>query len=423
MSKNEMKDLSGQSDVFATPLSFEEIKEKSDKYLLGNYRRQPIAFYFGQGEYLYDTSNKRYIDFFSGIAVTNLGHGEADITEAIRDQADRIIHTSNHYYNQEQALLAEALIEHSFPGKVYLCNSGTEANEAAIKLARRHGQKTDASIIVSLYNGFHGRSTGAMAMTGQSKIHEGFGPLMPGFEFIDANDTGALSSIFERKSDDICALILELIQGEGGIHPLDQEFVQMARKLTKENDALLILDEIQTGMGRTGKLFAYEHYNIVPDAMTLAKALGSGFPIGALIIGEKYEGLLETGMHGSTFGGNHLGARVAFETLKTIMTREILDHTNALSEYFFRRLNLLKTGCKRIKEVRGLGLHIGIELNDSGADVVELAREKGLIINCTAGNVIRIMPPLIVSLDVAAEGLDILSSILVDEKADAGPIS
>lgn len=410
-----------QTEHFAEPLSFEEIKEKSDKYLLGNYKRQPVAFYFGQGEYLYDTNNKQYIDFLSGISVVNLGHGEADIIEAIREQSDRIIHSSNLYYNQEQALLAEVLIEHMFPGKVFFCNSGTEANEAAIKLLRRHGQEKGASRILTLNNSFHGRTTGAMAATGQEKIKSGFGPLMPGFDTIDANDLSALEEYFDQYGDDICGIIAEPVQGEGGIVPLDQEYVNLLRKVTKETNSLLVFDEIQTGIGRTGKLFAYEHFSVHPDAVTLAKALGSGIPVGALIIAEEYTDLLQAGMHGSTFGGNHLASRVAYETIKIIMSREILNHVNALSEYFFRRLGLLKTASSRIQDIRGLGLHIGVVLNNDGNDIVEKARQAGLIINCTAGNVIRIMPPLTTSLEVAAEGLSILERLLSDSGTQLKP--
>ncbi|MCB1170106.1 MAG: aspartate aminotransferase family protein [Leptospiraceae bacterium] len=402
-----------QESDFTKPLSLEEIQEKSDKYLLGTYRRAPKAFYFGQGEYLYDSENNAYLDFLCGISVTNLGHGEADLIEAIRDQADRIMHTSNLFYNQEQALLAEALIEHSFPGKVFLCNSGTEANEAALKLARRNGENMSGTpVILALENSFHGRTTGAMALTGQDKIRTGFGPLIDGVHHIPANDMEALEAAFEQYEGRISGMIMELVQGEGGIQPMSQDFVSRARELTQSSNALLILDEIQTGIGRTGKLFAYEHYKIRPDAMTLAKALGGGLPIGAMVVAEEFTELLQPGMHGSTFGGNHVVARAAYENLRIIVGREVLKNAEGLSEYFFRRLKLLQESCPLVQDVRGIGLHIGVELNDHGPDVVRRCLEEKLLINCTAGHVIRIMPPLNLSLDSAAEGLDIFEKVV-----------
>lgn len=407
------ENIEQQESDFTKPLSLEEIREKTDKYLLGTYRRAPVAFYFGQGEYLYDSENNAYLDFLCGISVTNLGHGEADLIEAVRDQADRVMHTSNLFYNQEQALLAEALVEHSFPGKVFLCNSGTEANEAALKLARRNGKSiSDTPVILALENSFHGRTTGAMALTGQEKIRQGFGPLLEGMVHIPPNDMEALESAFDQYEGRISGMIMELVQGEGGIQPMDQEFVSRARELTKAHKALLILDEIQTGMGRTAKLFAYEHYRIQPDAMTLAKALGGGLPIGAMIVAEEYSHLLEAGMHGSTFGGNHVVARAAYENLRIIMGREVLKNAEGLSDFFFRRLRLLQQECSLVKDVRGIGLHIGVELNDHGPEVVRRCLEEKLLVNCTAGHVIRIMPPLNLGLDSASEGLDIFERVV-----------
>ncbi|MCE9597480.1 MAG: aspartate aminotransferase family protein [Spirochaetia bacterium] len=402
---------------FSQPLSFEEIKEKSDKFLVNNIKRAPVAFYFGQGEYLYDTNNKRYLDFLSGVAVTSLGHGDADFVEALREQSDRVIHTSNLFYNQELALLAEALVTYSFPGRAFLCNSGTEANEAAFKLARLHGQKKgNANRIVTLENSFHGRTVAGMSMTGQAKIHKGFGPLLDHMHYIAPNDVDMLEKEIDQNGHEICALVLELVQGEGGVKPLDLEYVRLARKLTQENDILLILDEIQTGMGRTGKLFAYEHFGIIPDAITLAKALGNGFPVGAMIIAEKHCDLIHPGIHGTTFGGNHLAARVAYETLKIIVTRDLLDNVVALSDYFFRRLQAAQIAIPVIKEVRGMGLHIGIELDRPGAAVVDTCRDRGLLVNCTNETTIRLVPPLNISLESAADGLEILEGVLRELK-------
>ncbi len=398
---------------FFRALSLDEIKAKTEKYLLGVYARPlKVAFHFGQGEYLYDAENRRYLDFHCGISVTNLGHSDADIVEAIRDQADRLIHTSNLAFNQEQALLAEAIINYSFPGRVFFTNSGTEASEAAFKLARSYGARArdGATRIVTLENSFHGRSTAGMSMTGQAKIQQGFGPLLNDMAYIPRNEIALLEREFDQNGESICAFFFEPVQGEGGIHVMSKEFVRAAYDLCREYNVIFICDEVQTGMGRTGKLWCYEHYGVVPDAMTLAKSLGSGLPIGALVIGEKYAEHLGPGQHGSTFGGNHLAARVAFETLKILVTRDILANVPALSEYIFGRLASLQDRFAFITEVRGLGLHIGVELDRPGALLVDLCLKHGLVVNCTAGNVIRIMPPLNISLERAAEGMDLFEA-------------
>ena len=400
---------------FNNPLPLELIKAKAQKYVLGTYRPADVAFFFGQGEYLYDTNSKQYIDFLCGIAVTNLGHGEADIIEAIREQADRLLHTSNLYYNQEQALLAEAIVENSFPGKVFFCNSGTEANEAAFKLARRHGQeKGDAVRILTLDGSFHGRTTAAMSMTGQEKVRQGFGPIIEHITHITPDDSDQLEKVIGEDGGGICALVMELVQGEGGVRPLDKDFVKSARELTDEHNILLIIDEIQTGFGRTAKLFAHEHYEIIPDAITMAKGMANGFPIGGMLVREPFVDLLGPGTHGSTFGGNHLAARIAYETLRVIMGRELLSSAEALSDFFFARLRAVQNTMPMIKEVRGLGLHIGVVLDRPAGPVVDLCLERGLIVNATADTVIRIMPPLTMSLERAAEGLDILEGVLAE---------
>lgn len=393
----------------------EEIKEKSKKYLIGNYNRFDVAFKYGVGDALFDTENREYIDFQSGISVTNLGHSEADIIEALRDQADRLFHTSNLYYSEEQALLAEALVVNSFPSKAFFCNSGTEANEAAFKLARKHAINKGISspIILALDKSFHGRTVGSMCITGQEKIRGGFGELLSGVDFVTTNNVQNLHHLFHKYAGRVAAIFLEPILGESGVIPLSMDFLVTARRLSKEANALFILDEIQTGMGRTGKLFCYQHYNLEPDAMTLAKALGSGFPIGAILVGLEYADLLEPGTHGSTFGGNHLAARIALETIRILLSREILTNIEALSSYFFMRLNLLKSSSPKVKEVRGKGLHIGLELNIPSRPIAEECLKSGLVINATADTVIRIMPPLNMSLERADAGLSILEKVLL----------
>lgn len=400
-------------DIFRIPLGFEEIKEKTEKYILHTYSRLPVCFFFGQGPYVFDSQQKSYIDFLSGISVCNLGYGEADVIEAIRSQADRIIHSSNLFYSEEQALLAEILVNYSFPGKVFFCNSGAEANEAAIKLARKYGyeRKEGAEILVSLERSFHGRTMGALSITGNEKVRKGFGSLLPNVVIIPPT-IEALEKIFEAKGSEICALFVEPIQGEGGVYPLPKDFLVKARELTEQTKSLLVFDEIQCGVGRTGSLFAFQYFDVIPDVVTLAKGLANGIPIGAMIVKEDFTDILTPGSHGSTFGGNHLACRVAYETLKILITREILDSVSALSEFFFRRLYQMKARFKIIKEIRGIGLMIGIELNQPCKEIVLKCLEKGLIINCTAETVIRLLPPLVLDLETANEGLDRLEKVL-----------
>ena len=392
-----------------------DIIEKTNKYILNTYNRYEIAFEYGVGDYLFDVNGKQYIDFMCGIAVNNLGHSEADIIDTLRDQADKLFHTSNLFYSAEQAELAEVLIVNSFPGKVFFCNSGTEANEAALKLCRRNGitKGIQDPVILTMKGSFHGRTTGSMIMTGQSKIREGFGNLMSGFDYIEENNISHLESLFEKYKGRVCGVITEPILGEYGVLPLTEEFLNALRRLTAEAGALLVLDEIQTGIGRTGKLFCYQHFSFTPDAITLAKSLGSGFPIGALIVGEKNTHLLQAGMHGSTFGGNHLGVKVAYETLRVIFTRDLLPIVGGLSEFIFKKLHILKSKFPDlIEEVRGRGLHIGVVLKIPSRDIVKECLKNGLILNSTNEKVVRIMPPINTSIERIEEAMNIFDSVL-----------
>lgn len=404
--------------MIETEISHAEVKSLTEEYVLNTYNRFDIDFRFGVAETLFDSENKPYIDFLSGVAVTNLGHGEADIIQAIRDQIDKLIHTSNHFYSEPQARLAETIIKHSFPGKVFFTNSGTEAIEAAFKLMRRFAFKKgiEKPIILALKSSFHGRTVSAMSLTGNSSVREGFGELVSGIEHIRENDEEALIQAFEKHEGRIAGIIMEPIIGEGGIIPLTPGFVSMARKLTEENEALLIFDEIQTGMGRTGKLFCFEHFGFYPDAFTIAKGLGSGFPIGGLVVDNRFAGVLERGDHGSTFGGNHLACMVAYETFRVIQTRDLLNHCETISTYAFDRLNFIKSKNPIIQEVRGRGLHIGINLTKSSRPIAEKCLAHGLIINPTANTVLRVMPPINISQDKMEEGLSILEKVLEEEK-------
>ena len=392
----------------------DEIKEKSSQFLLGNYSPYEVAFKYGVGELLFDTNNKQYIDFLSGVAVTNLGHSDADIIDVLREQADRLFHTSNWFYSEESAKLAEALIVNSFPGKVFFCNSGTEANEAAFKLARKNAinQRIENPVMISLKQSFHGRTTASMGMTGQPKVRSGFGELITGFEYVDANNEDELVAAFQNNEGKVAGLIMELVIGEGGIIPLNQSFVNLARKLTEESNSLLIFDEIQTGIGRTGTLFCCESYGIYPDAMTLGKALGSGFPIGALIVSEEYSSVLGAGSHGSTFGGNHLATSVAYETLRIIFAREILNNVQGISEFLFNRLKTFQSKYKIIKEIRGKGLHIGVDFNIPSKNIAIDCLQEGLILNSTADTVIRLMPPLNIGIERVDEAMNIFEKVI-----------
>jgi acetylornithine/N-succinyldiaminopimelate aminotransferase len=393
------------------------IVEEDKKYLFQNYGdRLPVCFVRGDGPYLFDQDNRRYIDFLSGIAVNALGHHHAGLSKVLHGQVDRLLHTSNWFFNREQVEAAKLLSDTAFPGKSLFVNSGTEANEAAIKLARRYGQSLspDRCEIISFENSFHGRTFGSMSATAQEKIRKGFGPLVPGFIFLPWGDTGAVTKELNTNPR-VCAVILELIQGEGGIRIAGREFVKSLAALCKEKKVLLIIDEIQTGIGRTGRIFAYQHYGLRPDIITMAKGLGGGVPVGALHARNELLGYFSKGVHGTTFGGNHLASAASAYVLAELKKGAVMKNVKKLSDYFFTRLNELKEKNPVIADVRGLGLHIGIELKKPGFDIVKKALLYGLVINCTAEKVLRIMPPLTMPIKAAKEGMAIFEDILEGE--------
>ena len=398
----------------------QKIEEKTKLYVLDIVKRTPLSFTRGEGAYLFGTDGRRYLDFLCGIAVTSLGHNHPDIVRVIQEQSKKLLHVSNLFYIPEQAELAEALIQSSFPGKAFFFNSGTEANEAAFKLCRRYGlgkleKKDDAAYIISLKNSFHGRTTASMCLTGQEKIHNGFGPLLKEHIYVPPNDWEALRSEIEgasRQNRKICAFFVELIQGEGGIYPLDKEYVRQAYRLCKKHNILFAVDEVQTGMGRTGKLFCYEHYGFVPDLMTLAKALGSGFPIGALLVSQEYSAYLQRGQHGTTLGGNPLAARTALETLRIINNKNFLADIEKLSVYILKKLCGFQKKYSVLSEIRGMGFHIGMSFQERAADFTNMCLQNGLLLNTTLHNTVRIMPPLILNQKEADEGLDIIDGVL-----------
>ncbi len=396
-----------------------KIIDEDKSCLFQNYGdRQPVCFIKGEGAYLYDQDNRKYVDFLAGIAVNLLGYNHPGLIRALEGQMRRVMHTSNLYYNREQAEAARLTSEISFPGRTLFVNSGAEASEAAIKLARRYGksQSPDKYGIITFEGCFHGRTFGAMSATGQEKIRKGFDPLVPGFTHLPFNDLKAFEAEVARNKN-LCAVMTELIQGEGGIKIIGRDFIKGVAAICKKNGLLLIIDEVQTGLGRTGRVFGYQHFGIEPDIITMAKGLGGGFPLGAIQARENIAQLLEKGSHGTTFGGNHLACAAALVVLKELKKGKLQAGAAKTGDYIVSRLKKAMPSLGCVREIRGLGLHIGIELTKPGAGIVRSALEKGLIINCTSDKVIRIMPPLNIPLKAVKEGLDILEAILREEGA------
>lgn len=372
-----------------------EVQKLYSQYLLATYRQMPVCLVKGKGSKVWDLAGKEYLDFFPGWAVSGLGHCHPMVVSAIKEQAQKMLHISNNFLNLKQAQLAAEIVKSSFPGKVFFCNSGAEAVEAAIKFARKFGSATGRYEIISMRDSFHGRTLAAITATGQPKYQQGYEPLPVGFSYTRLNDFDELEARLTPKT---VAVILELIQGEGGVNVADEKYVKNLRKLCDERNMLLIVDEVQTGMGRTGKMFAFQHYGIQPDLMTLAKSLGSGVPIGALVVNDKVAGNIFTpGSHASTYGGNPLVCAAALAVLKAIRKEKLLQNTEAMGRYLRDKLNGLKQKYSFIKEVRGKSLMLGVELDMPGASVVDKARELGLLINCTQDKVLRIMPALTVT--------------------------
>lgn len=388
--------------------------DESSRYIMNTYNRYPVMLRKGRGVKVWSADGKEYLDFVGGVAVNILGHCHPRVVVAIQKQAQRLIHVSNYYYIEPQIKLAKLLVAHSFGDKVFFCNSGAEANEAAIKLARKYSKEHAGPgrfEIIAAKNSFHGRTLATLTATGQEKLQHGFEPLVPGFSHVPFNNIDALRKAVTGST---CAVLLEPIQGEGGVRLPDQDYLKEVRELCNEHDLLLILDEVQTGMGRTGKLFAYEHYGIAPDIMTIAKGLGGGVPIGAMLATDRVASAFQPGNHASTFGGNPLVCAAAVATMETILEDGfILDQCNRMSKYFIEKLEELKTKFPGIiAEVRGKGLLLGMELTREGDPVVRACLEKGMLINCTAGKVLRFIPPLILQRKDIDQLIDVLDGVL-----------
>ena len=386
-----------------------EIFDEAGRYIMNTYKRLPLFIVKGRGNRVYDGEGREYLDFVSGLAVNNLGHCNPRVTVAFQKQAQRLVHTSNLFYTEPQVKLARLLVENSFADKVFFCNSGAEANEAAIKLVRKysHEKGNGRFEIITALNSFHGRTMATLTATGQDRFHKGFAPLVPGFSYVPFNDIAALEKAITEKT---AAVMIEPIQGEGGVNIPDRDYLKRLREICDANGILLVFDEVQTGIGRTGKLFAYQHSGIEPDIMTLAKALGGGLPIGAMLAKDHIAAAFTPGTHASTFGGTPLVCSAAIEVIKLITEDDlILDNCRRMGDYLVAELNDLKLKYPHlIKDVRGKGLLTGMELNISGDTIVSECIKRGVIINCTMERVLRFLPPL----DVSQEDIDKLAETL-----------
>lgn len=385
----------------------QEIFGSYKDYIMPTYTKVPLIFVKGKGSYLWDVHGKKYLDFFPGWGVGNLGHCHPKVMSAVRDQVSKLIFIPNNYYHALQAKLAKEIVYFTYPGKVFFCNSGAEANEAAIKFSHKFGYSRYE--IITFENSFHGRTLATLAATGQKKYKEGFEPLPEGFKIVKFNDINAVKSTI---SDKTIAIMLELIQGEGGINVAEKNFILELRKICNEKNLLLIIDEVQTGIGRTGKLFCYQHYGITPDIMTLAKAIAGGLPMGVMLVKKEIADILGPGMHASTFGGGPIICKVALAVLKAIQKEKLLERAREMGEYLFLKLKELKDKYAIIKEIRGLGLMAGIELGVEGKAVVEKCIEKGLLINCTHDKVLRLMPALNITKKEIDKAIGILDNTL-----------
>lgn len=381
--------------------------ELDSNYVMHTYGRLPVVFVRGEGCFVYDENGKQYLDFVAGIAVNGLGHCPPKVVDAICKQAGTLIHTSNLYYTTPQPQLAKLLVDASGMSKAFFCNSGAEANEAAIKLARKAAKVAgcpEKTEIITAEQSFHGRTLATITATGQPKYQNSFTPLVPGFKYVPYNDVAALR---QAAGDKTCAILMEPVQGESGVHPAAREFLATARSLCDELGAVLIFDEVQTGLGRTGKLFGFQHYDIRPDVMTLAKTLGGGFPIGCCLAGGKFAEIFEPGDHASTFGGNPLACAAANACVSEIIEGGWVENSRVVGAYFMEQLKNLPG----IKEVRGLGLMIGAEFVEPVAkDLATKALEKGLIVNAIGDNIVRFVPPLIVTKEQVDKAVGILES-------------
>ena len=391
-----------------------KIINKAEENLIHTYNRAELVLDHGDGVYLYDVEGNKYLDFAAGIAVYALGYNYKDYNEAVKAQVDKLLHISNLYYSEPLADAAQKLVKATGLSKAFFTNSGTEAIEGALKLAKKYAYLKDNSTdheIIAMEHSFHGRSMGALSVTGNAHYREAFGPLIPGIRFAKYNDLDSVKALINNKT---CAIICETVQGEGGIFPANRGFLEGLRQLCDENDMLLILDEIQCGMGRCGSMFAYQQYGVMPDVVTSAKALGCGVPVGAFVVNEKTQQVLVPGDHGTTYGGNPLAAAAVSKVFDLFEENDIVAHVNETAPYLMERLAEFAGRHRQVKEVRGMGLMCGIQLDESlpVGKVVSAAREKGLIVISAGLNTLRLVPPLIVTKDNIDEMMGILEKCI-----------
>ena len=388
--------------------SSQEIIELFDKYVIPNYTRYPVALTHGEGPFIFDAEGNRYIDFFPGWGCNLFGHSPKPVVEALEHQVERLLHVPNSWYMEEQGVWAQMLSERSFGGKAFFCNSGAEANEAAIKLTRLHSAKGKYKIITFL-NSFHGRSMATVTATAQEKYHQGLEPLLPGFVYCPFGDLEAVKNAID---DETAAIMLEPIQGEGGVNMPPKGFLEGLRALCDERGLLLVCDEVQTGCGRTGEWFAYQYFGVTPDIMTLAKTICSGVAAGAMLCKQELAPSLRKGMHASTFGGNPVAASAGIATIKMVEEYGYLDLAKKMGEHIKARMNQWKNDLDIVSEVRGVGAMIGCELKIDGTCFVQRCMENKVLINCTHGKVIRLLPAVNTPFDVLDEGLDVIEAAL-----------
>ena len=396
-----------------------EIMAQADQVIAKTYKRFPLVLSNGTDCTLYDTNGRSYTDFVAGIAVCNLGHSHAKLSEVLFSQAQTLWHVSNLYYTKPQVELAGWLVVNSFADRVFFCNSGAEANEAAIKLARKFYNdrgENQRSRIIAMEQSFHGRTMATLSATGQEKIKKGFAPILEGFDFVPFNDAEALRALIGPEH---CAVLIEPIQGEGGVRCPESDYLETVRRICDDNGTLLIFDEIQTGMGRTGKLFAYEHFDVEPDIMTLAKALANGLPIGAMLARERVASAFGPGAHASTFGGTPIVTAAALEVCKTLVAENVIDQGRKTGVYFREMLLKLKERHPAIVDVRGTGLLLGMKLSFNGEALVSQCLQRGFLINCIQENILRFIPPLIITKEEIDALVDCLDELLADVREES----
>ncbi len=394
-------------------MTSQEVLDLYGRCVIGNYTRLPVVIVKAQGSEMWDIEGKRYLDLFPAWGCSLLGHCHPRVVEAIREQVGRLIHVDNTFYTVEQGRLAEILSKHSFGGKCFFSNSGAEANEGAIKLARKRAGQGRYKVI-TMEKSFHGRTFGAMSATAQSKTHAGFEPLLPGFVYVPFNDVDAVAKAI---TDETAAVMFEPVQGEGGVNIPSDDYLPKIRELCDEHNLLLILDEVQTGVGRTGKWFGYQHSSIEPDIVTMAKALGNGAPIGAIIAQPEVASVFTPGSHASTYGANCLVVSAAIATLETIESEGLLDRVPQISSYIVDRARAMQQRFGFIEEVRARGLMIAIQLSLPGAAIVSSALDKGLRINCTQGNVLRLLPAMTITTQEIDEAFEIMSEAFAESES------